>query len=239
MEDVGSRIIVALDVKTLEAAARIIEDLAPYGVLFKIGLELISSVGGPQAVKFVQELGGSVFYDGKFDDIPNTVGAASSAVAALNVSMFNVHASAGLAAMMAAVAHRGNAKVLAVTVLTSIDETDCWSIFGGGVRVKISQFAKMAAKAGIDGIVCSPKDLKHLTGLGPILKVTPGVRPTWAAANDQKRVMTPGEAILAGATHLVIGRPITQPPDSVGSPVRAVELIIEEITEALQQQEAP
>lgn len=236
-QEVGSRIIVALDVKTLEEARKIVLELAPFGVLFKIGLELISSVGGPQAVEFVHSLGGLVFYDGKFNDIPNTVGAASSAVAALNVAMFNVHASAGPAAMKAAIAHRGNAKVLAVTVLTSIDEAGCWSIFGCNVKGKVSQFATIAKEDGIDGIICSPQDLSHLKHMKSILKVTPGVRPTWAAADDQKRIMTPAEAVGAGATHLVIGRPITKPPESVGSSAHAVEMIIAEMTEALKQQE--
>lgn len=239
-QEVGSRIIVALDVKTLEEAALLVEQLQPFGVAFKIGLELISSVGGPQAVQFVHELGGRVFYDGKFKDIPNTVGAAAKAVAGLGVAMFNVHASSGIDAMFAAVDNKVNAKVLAVTVLTSFEENDGHLTYGAPTKATVLQFARNAKLAGIDGIICSPQELPLLSSrreLRGMMFVTPGVRPSWAAANDQKRIMTPGEAVLAGATHFVIGRPITQPPESVGSPVRAVEMIISEMTEALKQQE--
>ncbi|PIR92162.1 orotidine-5'-phosphate decarboxylase [Candidatus Falkowbacteria bacterium CG10_big_fil_rev_8_21_14_0_10_44_15] len=233
---VKGRIIVALDVPSLEQAEPLVTSLAPYVWCFKIGLELITAEGGPQAVRFVQERGGQVFYDGKFCDIPNTVGNAAKAAAGLGVKMFNVHASAGVEAMMAAVANRGKALVLAVTVLTSLEENNAHLIFGGSSKAKVLQLARDAKIAGCDGIICSPQELellgkqKELVGL---LKVTPGVRPEWAAAGDQKRIMTPAEAIKAGATALVIGRPITKPPAAIGTPVDAAKKIAEEIAAVL------
>lgn len=235
MDKAGEQIIVALDVKDLDSAKSLVEQLAPYVGCFKIGLELITSVGGPQAVDFIHELGGDVFYDGKFDDIPNTVGGASKAVAGLNVKMFNIHASAGVEAMMAAVANKGYSLVLAVTVLTSLEENNAHLIFGAPSKAKVLQLARDAKIAGCDGIICSPQELELLSRqkeLDGLLKITPGVRPEWAAVGDQKRVMTPAEAIKAGATALVIGRPITKPPAEIGTPLDAVKRIIDDIAEA-------
>ena len=226
------RIIVALDVPSLEQAGPLITSLASYVWCFKIGLELITAEGGPQAVRFVQERGGQVFYDGKFCDIPNTVGNAAKAAAGLGVQMFNVHASAGVEAMMAAVANKWKALVLAVTVLTSLEENNAHLIFGGPSKAKVLQLARDAKIAGCDGIICSPQELDLLEKqkeLSSLLKVTPGVRPEWAAAGDQKRIMTPAEAIEAGATALVIGRPITNAKD----PVEAAKRIAEEIAAVL------
>ncbi len=225
------RIIVALDVDSLEKAGTLVEQLSPYVGCFKVGLELITSVGAPQAVRFVKERGGEIFFDGKFDDIPNTVAAAAKAVAGLGVKMFNVHASAGKEALQAAVANKGRALALAVTVLTSHSDETSRLIFGSSAREKILQMAQLAAEAGMDGIVCSPQELLAVraAGLKKIITVTPGVRPSWAAAGDQKRVMTPREAVKSGADYLVIGRPITRPPAEIGSPVQAVQKILEEI----------
>lgn len=229
------RIIVALDVDNLNDARLLVESLAPHVGCFKVGLELLTAVGAPRVVELIHLFGGQVFYDGKFDDIPNTVGGAAKAVAGLNVRMFNVHASAGIEAMMAAVANKGTSLVLAVTVLTSLEENNANLIFGGPSKAKVLQFARDAKIAGCDGIICSPQELellgkqKELVGLWMI---TPGVRPEWAATGDQKRIMTPAEAIKAGATALVIGRPITKPPAEIGTPVDAVKRIISEIADA-------
>lgn len=230
-----NKIIVALDVNSPERARQLIEELAPHVGYFKIGLELITAVGGPEVVRFVRESGGRVFYDGKFNDIPNTVGGAAKAAANLNVGMFNVHASAGVEAMMAAVANKERSLVLAVTVLTSLDENNAHLIFGAPSKIKVLQFARDAKIAGCDGIICSPQELELLgkqQEFDNLLKVTPGVRPEWAAVGDQKRVMTPGEAIRAGAHFLVIGRPITKPPTEIGSPAEAARRIAEEIAQA-------
>ena len=230
------RIIVALDVDNLDKAASLVENLAPYVGCFKVGLELLTAVGAPKVVEFIHSFGGQVFYDGKFDDIPNTVGAAAKVVAAMNVKMFNVHASAGVEAMMAAVANKGRSLVLAVTVLTSLEENNVHLIFGGPSKAKVLQFTRDAKIAGCDGVICSPQELGLLgkqKELGELLKVTPGVRPEWTTADDQKRIMTPAEAIMAGADALVIGRPITKPPAEIGTPVDAAKKIAEEISSVL------
>jgi orotidine-5'-phosphate decarboxylase len=235
MGKAGEQIIVALDVRDLDSAKSLVEQLAPHVGCFKIGLELITSVGGPQAVDFIHGLGGEVFYDGKFDDIPNTVGAASKAVAGLNVKMFNVHASAGVDAMTAAVANKGQSLVLAVTVLTSLEENNAHLIFGAPSKAKVLQLARDAKIAGCDGIICSPQELELLSKqkeLDDLMRITPGVRSEWANVGDQKRIMTPAEAKKAGATAMVIGRPITKPPAEIGTPLDAVKRIIDEIAEA-------
>jgi orotidine-5'-phosphate decarboxylase len=152
--------------------------------------------------------------------------------------MFNVHASAGIEAMMAAVQNKGISQVLAVTILTSLEENNAHLIFGAPSKAKVLQLARDAKIAGVDGIICSPQELELLgkqKELAGLLKVTPGVRPEWAAAGDQKRIMTPGDAIVAGATALVIGRPITKPPQEVGTPADAARRIADEITEALER----
>ena len=234
--DVKDRIIVALDVSSLDKAKSLVESLAPHVGCFKVGLELLTAVGAPKVVEFVHSLGGQIFYDGKFDDIPNTIGGATKAVAGMNVKMFNIHASAGIEAMMSAVANKGQSFVLAVTVLTSLEENNAHLIFGNPSKAKVLQLARDAKLAGCDGIICSPQELELLgkqKELGSLMKITPGVRPEWASAGDQKRIMTPAEAIKAGATALVIGRPITNPPSEVGTPVDAVKKISEEISTAI------
>ncbi len=247
------RIIVALDVNNLDDARLLVENLSPCVGGFKIGLQLMTAVGGPHATKFVHSLGGQVFYDGKFHDIPNTMGEAAKEVSDLGVKMFNVHASAGTTAMRAAVANKGKSLALAVTVLTSLNAKD---IFETGypsqwpgveglehyypydlnghayIQPLVKQMARCAKVAGCDGIICSAKELEFLgrdEELKSLLKVTPGIRPAWAASNDQKRTMTPAQAIAAGADYIVIGRPITNPPAEIGTPVDAVKRIIEEI----------
>lgn len=230
--EIKEKIIVALDVDDFKKAKDLIESLIPHVGCFKIGLELISSVGGPQVVRFVHALNGEIFYDGKFNDIPNTVSKSSNAVGWLGVKMFNVHASAGIEAMEAAVAKKWKSLVLAVTVLTSLEENSAYLIFGAPTKAKVLQFARDAKIAGCDGIVCSPQELEflgHYPELNGLLRVVPGIRPKWSVAGDQKRIMTPSDAIKTGANYLVIGRPITDPPKEVGTPVDAVKRIIEEI----------
>jgi len=232
---IRGRIILPLDVSSLDDARVLVKELALHVGPFKVGLQLITSVGAPQAIEFVRRGDGEVFLDGKFCDIPNTVGAASKAAATLGVNMFNVHASCGVEAMRAAVANKGDSQVLAVTVLTSLEENNAHLIFGAPSKAKVLQLARDAMLAGVDGIICSPQELpllrkqKELDGL---FMVTPGVRPEWAAAGDQKRVMTPGEAIAAGADMLVIGRPITNPPEGMNR-LDAAERIASEIAAAL------
>lgn len=229
---VKDKIIVALDVNTIAKARNLVEILSPYVGMFKVGLELITAEGGPKVVEFIDSLGGKIFYDGKFDDIPNTVAGASKAVARMGVKMFNVHASAGIDAMMAAVENKGRSLVLAVTVLTSREENDAYLSFGAPTKAKVLQFARDAKLAGCDGIVCSPQELELLgkrRELKGLLKVTPGIRSVNSKPDDQNRTMTVPEAIRAGADYLVIGRPITADPD----PAMAANKFIAEISGVL------
>jgi len=177
-------------------------------------------------------MGGQVFADCKLNDIPNTVMGASRAISGLGVKFFNVHASCGLEAVKAAAAEKKQAKLLVVTVLTSLDDSSSLNIFGKVAREKVLDFAKEAIDSGADGLICSSQELEFLgplPELKSLLKVTPGIRPTWASSDDQKRILTPKEAIQAGATHLVIGRPISNPPRGIGGPVEAAKAILEEI----------
>lgn len=234
MVEPKEKLIFALDVDALVKTTPFIEALSPYVGCFKIGLELMNAVGTPQAVQHVLRHGGQVFVDCKLNDIPNTVMGASRVIANLGVQFFNVHASAGLEAVEAAASVKGNSKLLVVTVLTSIDETMCESVFGKSVKEKVIQFAKEAVSAGADGLICSPQELAFLnehSELQSLLKVTPGVRPQWAQSDDQKRTLTPKEAIAAGATHLVVGRPISSPPRGIGSPIDAAKSILAELSE--------
>jgi len=246
------RIIVALDVDNPTAATTLVEDLHPYVGGFKLGLRFISSIiasvispkSEKEALNNLQKLrelfellDGMIFWDGKFGDIPNTVGDASEVIAKkLNVRMFNVHASAGQKSIEAAVLNRGQSRVLGVTVLTSIDKGECFSIFGEAPGEKVLKFSRMLLEAGAQAIICSPQELellgkhKELSGL---LKITPGIRPEWAQPNDQERFATPDEAIKLGADYIVVGRPITSPPPGIDTPVDAVKQITEEIEEAL------
>ncbi len=229
--DAKERIIVALDVPDLETAKPLVAALAPHVGYFKVGLELITAVGGPAAVALIKGAGGKVMYDGKFADIPNTMAGAARSVAALGVEMFTVHASAGPDSVYAAVRHAGNAKVIGVTVLTSLDDHACRGIFGVSAIAAVGSFAFLLRMADAHAIVCSPQEVSLLREI-PLLRITPGVRPVWAAAGDQKRVMTPGDAIRAGADMLVIGRPILKPPAEIGGPVDAAKRIADEIAEA-------
>jgi orotidine-5'-phosphate decarboxylase len=229
------RIIVALDSPRLDEALAWVRDLAPYAGYFKVGLELLTAHGAPEVVQKIHQLGGRLFFDGKFNDIPNTIAGATRSVAKLGVAMFDVHASCGEESMKAAVAHKGTSIALAVTVLTSIDDSTSRSIFGGPPSEKVVQFAKLAAKSGMDGIVCSPQELELLATfpeLAKLRRVTPGIRPAWAATGDQKRILGPADAVKRGATHLVIGRPITSPPAEVGGPVEAIKKILAELETA-------
>ena len=237
------RIIVAVDVDHPNKAIELVTKLGPKVGSFKIGLELITAmlasilVGDEQEAlanaKRVRELfrllGRQFFYDGKFKDIPNTVGAVSKIVGKMiKVGMFNVHASSGIKGMMAAVENKGESKVLAVTVLTSHEENNAFLDYGAPSKAKVLQYARNAKLAGCDGVICSPQELVLLDDqpeLASLRKVTPGIRSSDDPADDQKRTLSPREAIAAGATELVIGRPITK----AASPVEAVQKIAEEI----------
>ncbi len=214
------RIIIALDYDTPAEAVALADSLRGEGCRMKIGKELFTR-GGPAVVEAVMARGFEVFLDLKFHDIPNTVAAACRAAAELGVWMMNVHASGGRRMMEAArealeQAGSGRPRLIAVTVLTSLDQADLREIGWQGTPAEnVMRLAGLARDCGLDGVVCSPREAAELRqAMGEeFLLVTPGVRPAGSEAGDQRRVMTPAEALAAGATHLVIGRPITRAPD--------------------------
>jgi orotidine-5'-phosphate decarboxylase len=222
------RIIVALDVPGIIEAKALVAELAPHVGYFKVGLELITAIGAPAAVALVKAAGGRVMVDAKFNDIPNTMAGAARSAAALGIDIFTVHASAGRSAVAAAVKAAPACVVAGVTVLTSMSEADCFDVFGCPVEDKVAEFEADLRHAGAGAIVCSPKDLPALS-FRELTRITPGIRPTWAPSGDQKRAMTPLEAVRTGADLLVIGRPITAPPPGVGGPAEAAKRIADEI----------
>ncbi len=220
----AERIFCAVDTTDLEAAISLAELLKGEVGGLKLGNEFFTA-HGPAGLARIAATGHQIFLDLKFHDIPNTVAGAVRAAAALRVSMLTVHASGGpemlrAATETAAAAGEARPLILAVTVLTSIDADDLSAV---GQQVPIaSQVTRLAALAkanSADGVVCSPHEITQLrASLGTGFRlVVPGVRPDWAASDDQKRVMTPAQAVAAGADDLVIGRPITRAPDPVGA----------------------
>lgn len=231
------RVIVALDVDTKEQALNAAQKLSDHVGVFKIGMQLFNSAG-PEIVKEFNALGANVFVDLKFHDIPNTVASAARVMTRMGCYMFNVHAAGGSEMMRQAVeAVRSESeklgvkppKVLAVTVLTSLSQEQVENEMHVPMAVQdlVVSWAKMAKDAGIDGVVASPKEIAAIRqACGPdFLIVTPGVRPIWADANDQKRVMTPREALDQGADYMVIGRPILAAVD----PVEAANKVKQEL----------
>jgi orotidine-5'-phosphate decarboxylase len=219
----STRIIVALDFAAAAPALALVERLDPARCRLKVGKELFTRVG-PAFVDLLQQRGFEVFLDLKFHDIPNTVAAACEAAADLGVWMVNVHVAGG-ARMIETARERLRRMnrpplLIGVTVLTSLDATDLAAIGCPGTpQERVLTLARLGQRAGLDGIVCSPLEAAPVrAALGrDFLLVTPGVRPAGAAAGDQKRIMTPAEAILAGADQLVIGRPITQAFDPLAA----------------------
>lgn len=225
------RLIVALDVPTPAAAIKLAEELSGSVSFFKIGLQLYTAAG-PEIIRAIAATGAQVFLDLKLHDIPNTVAKAVAAAAGLGVQMLTIHLCGGRAMIEAAVvAKSAGLKLLGVTVLTSSDEATLQEI---GVRStvldQVMRLAKLGEISGIDGLITSPLEVRVLRNSLPsgIEMITPGVRPAWATADDQKRFSTPREAIANGADRLVIGRPITAHPD----PREAVERIVAELSAA-------
>ncbi|MDD3449828.1 MAG: orotidine-5'-phosphate decarboxylase [Gammaproteobacteria bacterium] len=216
------RVIVALDYPSAAAALALVERLDPARCRVKVGKELFTRAG-PDLVRRLVDAGFDVFLDLKYHDIPNTVAGACAAAADLGVWMVNVHALGGRAMMEAArEALEGGGRrplLIAVTVLTSHSEADLADIGLAGTPMEnVRRLAALAGGSGLDGVVCSPREvtmLRESHGDGFRL-VTPGIRPSGAALGDQKRVMTPGDAIRSGSDYLVIGRPITGADDPMG-----------------------
>lgn len=216
MSNPDSKIIVALDYPDADAVWQFVDQIEPGLCKLKVGKELFT-YEGPVLVKQLVQRGYDVFLDLKFHDIPNTVARACSAAADLGVWMMNVHASGGRRMMEAARESLAQLstrpKLIAVTVLTSMGQEDLQEI---GVTTtpaeQVMRLAKLTQSAGLDGVVCSAQETSILTSaLGKdFCLVTPGIRPAGSELSDQKRVMTPADAIAAGSHYLVIGRPITQ-----------------------------
>jgi orotidine-5'-phosphate decarboxylase len=221
------RLIIALDVPTAEEARRLVSAIGDAAVFYKVGKQLFTAEG-PQVVHDLTAAGKKVFLDLKYHDIPNTVAGAVGAAAKLGVDMLTVHASGGgkmlRAAVEAAQARPGMA-ILAVTVLTSMDDDDLEKVgVRGHVLDQVLRLAAIAQADGCQGVVASAREAKQLRAeLGKdFLLVTPGVRPPGSPAGDQARTVTPAEAFAAGASHIVVGRPITAAAD----PAAAVMAIL-------------
>ena len=230
-----AELIVALDVSSIAEVEQTVDRLGDSVTFYKIGLELFSAEG-PEVIRAVKRRGKKVFLDLKLHDIPRTVERAVKSGAALGVDLMTIHASGGRnmirAAKDAALSCGALApKILAVTVLTSLDQPDLDDLgVGRGMRAQVEALGLLACVNGADGIVCSPQEATAMrAALGPdALLVTPGVRPAGAAIGDQKRVATPGQAVRDGATHLVVGRPILEADD----PCAAARMIAAEMADA-------
>jgi len=236
VEEARRRLIVALDVPSAEAALELVNRLERCCQWFKVGMELFTAAG-PAAIEPIVARGHSVFLDLKFHDIPNTVAGAVRSAAGLGVRMMNVHALGGPAMLVAARTALDELsdppQLLAVTVLTSMDTGQ---LRAAGLDRMAAEEAELLARssldAGIRGFVCSPQEVTALRALaGPeAALVVPGIRPAGAALGDQRRIATPGEAMRAGASYLVVGRPITQASD----PAEAAEAIVREMAGAIE-----
>lgn len=249
-ERARQKLILALDFPSIDPALKLAQSLSPVVGIFKINIQLFTAEG-PSAVEKLNHLGPGIFLDLKFHDIPNTVkGAVASAVSLPGIHFLDLHALGGLEMMRAAVKARGKAKdanspaakLLAITILTSMDNLALRGVgIDGPASRRVVQLARLSQKAGMDGVVASPQEVRAIRrACGKnFLIVVPGIRPMVGGApvagrkgksDDQARVATPAEAIRAGADYLVIGRPITGAPD----PESAARAILDEIGSALQ-----
>ncbi|WP_126455420.1 orotidine-5'-phosphate decarboxylase [Sulfuriflexus mobilis] len=222
MSNSNSPIIVALDFPEKAAALGLVEQLDPSRCRLKVGKEMFTRLG-PDFVETLAGKGFDVFLDLKFHDIPNTVAAACSAACDLGVWMMNVHASGGRRMMEAAreaIEKSSQSPLLiAVTILTSLSDEDIKEVgYMGTAEENVMRLARLASHSGMDGVVCSPKEVTALReSLGKdFALVTPGIRPAGSATDDQRRTLTPAEAMAAGSSYLVIGRPITQADKPMG-----------------------
>jgi len=233
-----NKVIIALDVDTKNKALDLVDRLEA-ARMFKVGLELFTAEG-PSLLRELKQRGKQVFLDLKLHDIPNTVAGAVSAGTAHGIQMMTLHASGGLGMMRSArdAAEAASQKsglrrplLLGVTVLTSLKSQELAAIgMTADTEAQVLRLARLSREAGLDGVVCSPWEIdliKEECGRD-FLVVTPGIRPAWAAAQDQKRIMTPAQALQRGADYIVVGRPVTQ----AESPAGAFEAIIKELEES-------
>ncbi len=232
--DPSRRIIVPLDLPTAEEALAFVDRLRGRVGMFKVGLQLFTAAG-PAVVREIVRSGEEVFLDLKFHDIPNTVAQATAAAASLGASFIDVHLAGGPRMIRAAVEAARTTpdiarppRLLGITVLTSLEDNDLDAVgMRGPVSERAVSLARLGQDAGLDGVVASPHEIASIKAAcgSSFIVVTPGIRPTGAAHQDQRRVMTPALALRAGADYLVIGRPIMEAPD----PAAAVESIAQEM----------
>ena len=239
----NDKLIIPLDVDNLEAADGIVSQLSDHIEWFKVGKQLFTAAG-PASVKRLVEAKRRIFLDLKFHDIPNTVAGAVASATMIGANMINMHASGGFE-MMRGASEAAEKKateldiskpiLLGVTVLTSIDEASFQRDFGTGRKLtdQVAYLAELSQKAGLDGVVASPLEIELIRRVcgDDFVIVTPGIRPRWAATGDQRRIMTPADAIAAGADYIVIGRPIT----GSDNPRDAAETILREIKEGMRR----
>ncbi len=229
MTEKTTRLMVALDVPELETALTLVDRLGDQVEWYKVGKQLFTHYG-PKVLEELRTRGRKVFLDMKFHDIPNTVAQAIRSAALIGADIINVHASGG-PAMLAAAAEAGRETgktVIAVTVLTSMDAEQLAAI---GIQAtpaeQVLRLARLTQEAGLPGVVCSALELPMLRReFGPdFLTLVPGIRPAGAAAGDQKRIMTPAQAAAAGASYIIVGRPIVAAPD----PAAAAQAVLAEL----------
>jgi len=232
LQEFRERLIVALDVPTASAAQRVVQQLGESVSTYKVGLQLFTAEG-PAVVRELVAAGRTVFLDLKIHDIPNTVSHAVKSAVDSGAKMLTVHASGGAAVLRAAVeAANHRLSILAVTVLTSLNDEDMQEIgFAGTTVDEALRMAALARSTGCDAVVTSAREVgavRRMLGEGFGI-VVPGIRPIGASQDDQSRIATPAQAIQAGATQIVVGRPITRAAD----PIRAVNAILEEMAGAV------
>jgi orotidine-5'-phosphate decarboxylase len=240
------KLMLALDVDSRERAEEWVHKMKAHVGYFKVGLQLFTKEG-PELVRSIRARGGRIFLDVKYHDIPNTVAKACESAVSLNIDFVNVHALGGKAMLAAAAASVAETsarmrlpkpRLLAVTILTSHDSRSLRQDVGlrGRPQDEVRRLALMAKAAGCDGVVCSPLEIKLVReACGPgFVIVTPGVRQAGAEKQDQKRTLTAGEALAAGADFLVVGRPVTGAAD----PMAAVRLLAEDMAQAMEKVQA-
>lgn len=237
------RLVLALDVNTMAEAKELVTELKDYVGVFKVGLQLFTSVG-PDIIKMIQDEGREIFFDGKFHDIPNTVAKASANLVKHGVTFFNIHTTGGskmisttvkLAKETAKSLGLPKPTILGVTILTSFGQRTLTEelLICQNIDDYVGKLAKLGKDSGLDGIIASATDVPKIRkecGEDFII-LCPAIRPTWSVVNDQIRVVTPTDAIKMGVDYLVIGRPITSASDKVS----AAKLVLDEVEEAIQE----
>ncbi len=238
----AEKLYVALDYPDIynQQPQELLQDLKGTGVGVKIGLEITAARGWLAPIDCVFGYGFNTFADAKLHDIGNTVSKAAHVILNSKPQFLNVHASSSKAALSALVAERDktspHTKLLGVSVLTDVDQAESIEDYRRGRKAQVLHFTDKVLDQGLDGVVCSPEELRILAKyerFSKIVKMIPAIRPKWSVANDQKNFTTPTEAIERGATHLVVGRPITEQYKMIGkTPLDAFRAVVEEIKEA-------